>query len=46
MLPMLVAGMYAVTGCIHAGKGSWAACGLWLCYGLANVFLVFMENSE
>lgn len=46
MLPLLVAAMYAATGFAHASKGSWAACGLWMCYGLANIFIVLMDNNQ
>ena len=44
-LPVIVAGLYLATGLIHAGKGNWAATGLWISYAVGNVFIVSMASK-
>lgn len=43
VLPVLVACLYFATGIIHLKKGEYAACGLWLSYGVGNCFIVCLS---
>lgn len=45
VLPLIVAILYGVTGLLYLRKGNVPACGVWISYAVANVFLVMMSQE-
>ena len=46
LLPLVVAGIYLTTGILHARKGEYPACTMWICYCVANVACVFALGAN
>lgn len=48
VLPLIVAVLYFLTAVFHLRKGETPAAGLWLCYSVSNIFMVWalIQNSK
>lgn len=40
-MPLLVAGIYLLTALAHLAKKNYGLAGMWFCYGMANVAMLY-----